>query len=189
MENSTRKKKRVLIFGSSLVVVIAVVGFFAYLATTPLSPQEAARQYIEDHYDSVAESVVEAAFREHSLKTEIVAEIGESFAEQVVPYSCGVKDDWASSGADCQLSFNTQKPIEVEIVAPVKVHLRRVTGPFGQSGASAHASDIVMDGLVLNAPALEQLEKVADVAAETAETVEKVEEALDSLRGINPLGN
>ena len=40
MENSTRKKKRVLIFGSSLVVVIAVVGFFAYLATTPLQIEQ-----------------------------------------------------------------------------------------------------------------------------------------------------
>ena len=72
----------------------------------------AAEQYIEDHYDAIAEGVVEFVFQEHSLKTELVAEVGESIAEQVVPYSCVAAPGWETVGASCSLSFRTDQPMD-----------------------------------------------------------------------------
>ena len=148
---------------------LTVVFALLYIVTTPLSPSLAAEQYIEDHYDAIAEGVVEFVFQEHSLKTELVAEVGESIAEQVVPYSCVAAPGWETVGASCSLSFRTDQPMTVEIGVPVVVQLRQASGLFGQRGAVAYDSSIVYDGLAVNIPFLEQFGKVGDVAVEVAD--------------------
>ena len=161
--------KKLAIGLASAFGVLAVVVALLYVITTPLPPSLAAEQYIEDHYDAIAEGVVEFVFQEHSLKTELVAEVGESIAEQVVPYSCVAAPGWETVGASCSLSFRTDQPMTVEIGVPVVVKLRPVTGLFGQRGAVAYDSSIIYDGLAVNIPALEQLEKVGEVAVEVAD--------------------
>ena len=161
--------KKLAIGSAAAFGVLAVVFALLYIVTTPLSPSLAAEQYIEDHYDAIAEGVVEFVFQEHSLKTELVAEVGESIAEQVVPYSCVAAPGWETVGASCSLSFRTDQPMTVELGVPVVVQLRPVSGPFGQRGAVGYDSSIVYDSLAVNIPALEQLEKVGEVAVEVAD--------------------
>ena len=161
--------KKLAIGGAAVFCVLVIVFALLYVITTPLSPSLAAEQYIEDHYDAIAEGVVEFVFQEHSLKTELVAEVGESIAEQVVPYSCVAAPGWETVGASCSLSFRTDQPMTVELGVPVVVKLRPVTGLFGQRGAVAYDSSIVYDGLAVNIPFLEQFGKVGDVAVEVAD--------------------
>ena len=205
-------RKKLAISGAAAFGVLAVVVALLYVITTPLSPSLAAEQYIEDHYDAIAEDVVEFVFQEHSLKTELVAEVGESIAEQVVPYSCVAAPGWETVGASCSLSFRTDQPMTVELGVPVVVQLRPVSGLFGQRGAVAYDGSIVYDGLAVNIPFLEQFEKVgevagavegaatgisevvsedvadvaegvADVAGEVADVAEELESAVDRIPG------
>ena len=162
-------RKKLAIGGAAAFGVLAVVFALLYVITTPLPPALAAEQYIEDHYDAIAESVVEFVFQEHSLKTELVAEVGESIAEQVIPYSCAAAPGWETVGASCSLSFRADRPMKVDIGMPVVVKLRPVTGLFSQRGAVAYDSSMIYDGLAVNIPALEQLEKVGEVAVEVAD--------------------
>ena len=161
--------KKLAIGSAAAFGVVVVVFALLYVITTPLSPSLAAEQYIEDRYDAVAEDVVSFALQERSLKTELVAEVGESITEQVVPYSCLPVLDWETVGAICSLSFRADRPMKVDIGVPVVVNLRPVTGLFGQRGAVAYDSSIIYDGLAVNIPALEQLEKVGEVAVEVAD--------------------
>ena len=179
-EKVSRFSGKKLALGSAAAAfgVLAVVVALLYVVTTPLPPSLAAEQYIEDHYDAIAEGVVEFVFQEHSLKTELVAEVGESIAEQVVPYSCVAAPGWETVGASCSLSFRTDQPMTVEIGVPVVVKLRPVTGLFGQQGAVAYDSSIVYDGLAVNIPALEQLEKVGEVAGAVEDVATGVSEGV-----------
>ncbi len=179
-EKVSRFSGKKLAIGSAAAAfgVLAVVVAMLYVVTTPLPPSLAAEQYIEDHYDAIAEGVVEFVFQEHSLKTELVAEVGESIAEQVVPYSCVAAPGWETVGASCSLSFRTDQPMTVEIGVPVVVKLRPVTGLFGQQGAVAYDSSIVYDGLAVNIPALEQLEKVGEVAGAVEDVATGVSEGV-----------
>ena len=161
--------KKLAIGSAAAFGIVVVVFALLYVITTPLSPSLAAEQYIEDRYDAVAEDVVSFALQERSLKTELVAEVGESITEQVVPYSCLPVLDWETVGAICSLSFRADRPMKVDIGVPVVVNLRPVTGLFGQRGAVAYDSSIIYDGLAVNIPALEQLEKVGEVAVEVAD--------------------
>ena len=170
--------KKPAIGGAAVFCVLVIVFALLYVITTPLSPSLAAEQYIEDHYDAIAEDVVEFVFQEHSLKTELVAEVGESIAEQVVPYSCVAAPGWETVGASCSLSFRTDRPMTVELGVPVGVQLRPVTGPFGQRGAVGYDSSIVYDGLAVNIPALEQLEKVGEVAGAVEDVATRVAEGV-----------
>ena len=81
-ESVGQTKKRVLTWvvrGCTVVAtVVATVVVLAFVLTVPPTPAEAAEQYIEDHYDLVAEAVVHAAFPENPLKAEIIAEVAES---------------------------------------------------------------------------------------------------------------
>ena len=170
--------KKLAIGGAAVFCVLVIVFALLYVITTPLSPSLAAEQYIEDHYDAIAEGVVEFVFQEHSLKTELVAEVGESIAEQVVPYSCVAAPGWETVGASCSLSFRTDQPMTVELGVPVVVKLRPVSGLFGQRGAVAYDSSIVYGGLAVNIPALEQLEKVGEVAGAVEDVATGVSEGV-----------
>ena len=121
-ETAGQHKKRVLPWIIRGSVAIAAVVTLAYVLTTPATPAEAAEQYIEDHYDAVAEAVTHTAFPDNPLQAEILAEVAESIAEQVIPYSCRVT---ASTGTNvdtrCNLSFALNQPVEVRIEAPFRV--------------------------------------------------------------------
>ena len=171
------RKKLAIGLAAAFGVLVGVVALL-YVITTPLSPVLAAEEYIEGHYDAVAEDVVEFVFQEHSLKTELLAEVGESIAEQVVPYSCVAALGWEMNGASCALTFRTDQPMTVELGVPVVVKLRPVSGLFGQQGAVAYDSSIVYDGLAVNIPALEQLEKVGEVASVVEDVATGVSEGV-----------
>ena len=49
--------------GVAAFVVLVVAVAVLYVVTTPLSPALAAEQYIEDHYDAIAEDVVKFVFQ------------------------------------------------------------------------------------------------------------------------------
>ena len=188
-KKSRFSNKKLAVGGVAAFVVLVVAVAVLYVVTTPLSPALAAEQYIEDHYDAIAEDVVEFVFQEHSLKTELVAEVGESIAEQVIPYSCDGAPGWETDGASCSLSFRTEQPITVEIGVPVVVRLRPVTGLFGQQGAVGYDGSIYYDLLTVNIPAQEQLEKVGEVAgavkdaATEASEVEGISEDVADVAG------
>ena len=198
--------KKLAIGLASAFGVLAGVFALLYVFTTPLSPSLAAEQYIEDHYDAIA-GIVEFFFRERSLTTELLAEVGESLVEPVVPYSCVVPSGWETDGANCILFFRTDQPLTLELGVPVVVKLRPVNGLFGQQGAVAYDSNVDYGRLAVSIPALEQLEKVgevagavedvatgvdegvsedaADVAGEVTDAAEELESALDQIPGFD----
>ena len=115
-------KVRVLagIAGACIAVIVIIV--LVYALTTPPSPEEAAELYIEDHYDAVAEGVVQTAFPDSPLTAEVIAEVAESIAERVIPYRCNVNNDYeATVEARCDLSFSLDRPVELRIYAPFQV--------------------------------------------------------------------
>ena len=75
-------KKKLWIIGLSILAV-AVLGIGAYVLLPPLTPAEAAEQYIENHYDSIAEKMAYTIMPDSTIKAEIAAEIVESFAENI----------------------------------------------------------------------------------------------------------
>ena len=112
------------------VAVIAIV-VLVYALTMPPSPEEAAESYIEDHYDAVAEAIVQAVFPDNPLTAEVIAEVAESIAERVIPYRCDENKDYrATVGIRCDLSFSLDKPLELRIYAPFQVILATTDRDF-----------------------------------------------------------
>ena len=125
-ESGGQTKKRVLAWVVGGCTVVAAVVGLAFILTTPRTPAEVAEQYIEDHYDAVAETVVHAAFLENPLKVEIIAGIA-SVAKQVIPYSCQVISETGTIvDARCNLSFSFNQPLEIRIDAPFRVSMSTV---------------------------------------------------------------
>ena len=105
-------------------IIVAVIGVLAYTGTAPPTPSEAAEQYIEDHYDKVAEAVTHTVFPDSPLKAEITAEVAESIAEQVIPYNCRETGNTGNTvDTRCNLSLSLNRPLEVRIEAPFRVSI------------------------------------------------------------------
>ena len=179
MENSERNPRTKVMGYVVGVILVSLAGLvLAYILTSPPDGRTASKQYIEDHYDALAERAVEFVFRENSLKTELIAEVTESAAEQIVPYEC-------TQAGRCGLSFSFNRPFAISIDAPVDVELESVTGPFGQKGFAAVDAEFVPNEMVINSASLESLrdvrEDVAEVADEARENVDKVEDAANQM--------
>ena len=161
-------------------VVVAVVGL-AFVLTTPLAPAEVAEQYIEDHYDAVAEAVMHAAFPENPLKAEIIAEVAESVAEQVIPYNCQVTSETGTIvDARCNLSLSLSEPLEIRIDAPFRVSMSTANRDvFGRAMLVVQDSNPIISEMTANGFNLKKF-KEAEVAAEKVkETIEEVKETIE----------
>ena len=178
LANNRKSRKKFVNFALGAALLLAVGLALAYFLTIPPDGRTASKQYIEDHYDALAETAVEFVFRENSLKTELVAEVAESAAEQIVPYDC-------TQAGYCILAFSVNSPFAIEINAPVEVTLQPVTGPLGQKGFAASGAEFIRSEMSINSASLESLRdfhgEVAEAADEARENVDKAEDAANQM--------
>ena len=179
-ESGGQTKKRVLAWVVGGCTVVAAVVGLAFILTTPRTPAEVAEQYIEDHYDAVAETVVHAAFLENPLKVEIIAGIA-SVAKQVIPYSCQVISETGTIvDARCNLSFSFNQPLEIRIDAPFRVSMSTVNRDvFGRAMLVVQDSNPIISGMTVNGFNLKKFEEAEVAAEKVKETIEEVKETIE----------
>ncbi len=147
-------KKRLVVGLTAVLVSVAAIGILYMVFPTP-TPAQAAEQYIEDHYDAIAEDITHAIMPDSPLKAEIAAEILESIAEQAIPYSCinaaGQTEDAAPVYVDCTINARISKPVEISIVAPIDMTVdpdRESFKPYPQVlSATVGSERITLNGL------------------------------------------
>ena len=162
---------KIVAIGVVVLLVLSVVGYFVMPGQ---SPRDAGRQYIEDNYDAIAEDVVKTAFQNDGLKEELIAEVAESIAEQVVPYDCS---NVVQQGAvECNMTFKANKPVPITVRTDLDVFV--VKSGRDWVGRDWRFTNVDVNGL-------SALEKVADVADSTSEVVQEVE---DVIQDLNPFG-
>ena len=143
-----------LVAAAAAVFVIAIL----YVAWPTPTPAEAAEQYIENHYDAIAEDITHAILPDSPLKAEIAAEILESIAEQAVPYSCRSEPGQSGSAypvlVDCTISAETPKPVPLQIVAPLAMKVDPDPDSFKSYpqvlSAEVDSQSITLNGLSLD---------------------------------------
>ena len=152
-------KIRVLVGITGACVAVIAIVVLVYALTMPPSPEEAAESYIEDHYDAVAEAIVQTAFPDNSLTAEVIAEVAESIAERVIPYRCDENKDYrATVGIRCDLSFSLDKPLELRIYAPFQVILATTDRDFlGRTTPVVQDANPIIDEMSVNGISLDKL--------------------------------
>ncbi len=183
-------KKRVLTQIIGGCTAVAAIIALAYVLTTPPTPAEAAEQYIEDHYDAVAEAVLHTAFPDNPLKAEIIAEVAESIAEQVIPYNCyATSDQGATVDARCNLSFSLNQPLELRIDAPFRVSMSTTNRDvFGRTTPVVQDSNPIISEMTVNGINLEKFKetqaaakKVKKTLSEAGSEIEEVKETISEV--------
>ena len=184
-DRSTKPTSKIRILAGIAGACIAVIAIIVlvYTLTTPPSPEEAAELYIEDHYDAVAEAVVQTAFPDNPLTAEVIAEVAESIAERVIPYRCNVNNNYETTGeARCDLSFSLDKPLELRIYAPLRVIIATTDRDFlGRTTPVVQDANPIIDEMTVNGISLDDF-----IGAKNK--VQEVKETLDNLgsRILNP---
>ena len=111
--------KRSLIALAALAVLITVL---FVLWPTP-TPTDVAEQYIENHYDAIAEDIAHLIMPDSHLKAEIAAEILESIAERAIPYSCLTAARQSESAdpvrVDCVIIASVSTPIDARLILTI----------------------------------------------------------------------
>ena len=184
-EPKGQNKKRVLKWvAGSCAVALVIVGLL-YTLSAPPTPAEAAEQYIEDHYDAVAEAVMHAVFSDNPLKAEILAEVAESIAEQVIPYSCQTTiDTGTSADARCNLSLSLNQPLELRIDAPFRVSMSTTSrGPFGRTRPVVQDSSPIISEMTVNGLSLEKFSEAQATAEKVKETISEAGSEIKDLFG------
>ena len=173
--NPSRRRRLLAGIAGTGAAAVAIL-FLVYALTAPLSPEQAAESYIEDHYDAVAEALVHSAFPDHPLKAEIIAEVSESVAEQLVPYRCQVtSDDGATVDTRCDLSFSLGWPLELQIYAPFRVTLLTTEQDFfGRPTPLVQNANLIVNEASINGLSLAVL-----TGAEAK--VQEIKETFDNL--------
>ena len=169
-------KIRVLSGIAGACVAVIAIAVLVYTSTTPPSPEEAAELYIESHYDAVAEAVVQTAFPDNPLTVEVIAEVAESIAEQVIPYRCKVNNDYETRvETRCDLSFSLDRPLELQIYAPFQVTMTTTDRDFlGRSTPVVQDANPIIDEMTVNGVSLDELTGAVN-------KVQGVKETLDNL--------
>ena len=169
-------KIRVLVGITGACVAVIAIVVLVYALTMPPSPEEVAESYIEDHYDAVAEAIVQTAFPDNPLTAEVIAEVAESIAERVIPYRCDVNKDYrATVGIRCDLSFSLDTPLELRIYAPFQVIMTTTDQDFlGRTTPVVQDANPIIDEMSVNGISLDKLTGI-----ETK--VKDVKEILDDL--------
>ena len=183
-ETAGQPKKRVLPWIIGGCAVMAAVLGLIYVMTTPPTPAEAAEQYIEDHYDAVAEAVTHAAFPDSPLKAEIIAEVAESIAEQVIPYSCQATSDTGTAvEARCNLSFSLDRPLELRVEAPFQVNMSTTNRDvFGRMTPVVQDSEPIISEMTVNGFNLEKFKEVQAAAEKAKETISEAGSEIDEAK-------
>ena len=184
-ESGRQTKKRVLTWVVGSCAAIAAAMALAYVLTTPPTPAEAAEQYIEDHYDAVAEAVVHTAFPDNPLKAEIIAEVAESIAEQVIPYSCQATSSTGTAvDARCNLSFSLDRPLELRIDAPFRISMSTTNRDiFGRTTPVVRDSSPINSEMAVNGISLDKLNEAKAKVEEVKETIDNVGSEIENLIG------
>ena len=157
------------------VAVIAIV-VLVYALTMPPSPEEAAESYIEDHYDAVAEAVVQTAFPDNPLTAEVIAEVAESIAERVIPYRCNVNNDYETTvEARCDLSFSLDRPLELRIYAPLQVIIATTDRDFlGRTTPEVQDANPIIDEMTVNGISRDEFIGAENKVQEGKETLDNL---------------
>ena len=184
-ESGRQTKKRVLRWVVGGCAAIAAAMALAYVLTTPPTPAEAAEQYIEDHYDAVAEAVVHTAFPDNPLKAEIIAEVAESIAEQVIPYSCQATSGTGTAvDARCNLSFSLDRPLELRIDAPFRISMSTTNRDvFGRTTPVVRDSSPINSEMAVNGISLDKFNEAKAKVEEVKETIDNVGSEIENLIG------
>ena len=171
----TSKIRALAGIAGACVAVIAIV-VLVYALTTPPSPEQAAESYIEDHYDAVAEAIVQTAFPDNPLTAEVISEVAESIAERVIPYRCDVNKDYrATVGIRCDLSFSLDKPLELRIYAPFQVILATTDRDFlGRTTPVVQDANPIIDEMTVNGVSLDELTRAGNKVQEVRETLDNL---------------
>ena len=183
-EPKGQNKKSILKWvAGSCVVALIIVGLL-YVLSAPPTPAEAAEQYIEDHYDAVAEAVMHAVFSDNPLKAEIIAEVAESIAEQVIPYSCQATTETETAvDAQCNLSLSLNRPIELRIDAPFRVSMSTTSqGPFGRTKPVVQDSSPIISEMTVNGLSLEKFSEAQATAKKVKKTITEVEPEIEEVK-------
>ena len=184
-ETAGKPKKRVLPWLIGGCAAVAAIVALAYVLTTPHTPAEAAEQYIEDHYDKVAEAVTHTVFPDSPLKAEVIAEVAEAIAEQVIPYNCRETGNTGNTvDARCNLSLSLNRPLEVRIEAPFRVSMS-TTGQdiFGRTIPVVQDSTPVISEMTVNGLNLEKFKETQAAVENVKETISEAGSELKDLLG------
>ena len=183
-ETAGQPRKRVLTWIIGGCAVMAAVVAMVYVLTTPPTPAEAAEQYIEDHYDAVAEAVTHTAFPDSPLKAEIIAEVAESIAEQVVPYSCEkIAIRRANVDTRCNLSFSLDRPLELRVEAPFRVSMSTTDKDvFGRTVPVVQDSEPIISEMTVNGLNLERFREAQAAAGKVKETINQAGSEIDEAK-------
>ena len=186
-ETRNKSKKTILVWATGGCAALVIIVVLAYVLTTPPTPAEAAEQYIGDHYDAVAEPVTYTAFPEIPFKAEILAEVAESIAEQVIPYNCRETASTESTvETRCNLSFSLDKPLELQVDAPFRVSLNTANRDvFGRTNPAVQDSEPIISEMTVNGLNLERFReaqaKIEDVKETISEASTEVDEAKETI--------
>lgn len=177
------RKNRIWLWVAGVVAGLAVLAVAFYVLTTPDSPSQAAERYIEDHYDALAETVTYAAFSDSPLTAEILAEVLESIAERIVPYSCNApaSDGLPELDARCNLSFTASVPVSFDIIAPFLVSMD-LTGRdlFGRTVPEVTGADLIETELEVKGLSIQQLQQMtSDIANQAEDAIDKAGDKVD----------
>lgn len=181
-------KKRVVVGLAAALVSVAAIGILYVVLPTP-TPAEAAEQYIENHYDAIAEDITHAILPDSPLKAEIAAEILESIAEQAIPYSCvngvGQPEDADPVFVDCTITAETSKPIEIAIVAPLNMTVDPDRESF-KSYPEVLSATVASERITLNGLSVDEARQTLSIL-DPAKLPEVIQ--IPDLQGIpNPIG-
>ena len=174
-DRSTKPKSKIrllaVITGACVAVIATAV--LVYTLTMPPSPEEAAESYIEDHYDAVAEAIVQTALPDNPLTQEVIAEVAESIAERVIPYRCDVSKDYrATVEIRCDLSFSLDRPLELRIYAPFQVTVTTTHRDFlGRRTPLVQDANPIIHEMAVNGVSLDELTKAGNKVQEVKETL------------------
>ena len=187
-EKQSRKRILTWVVGACAAVAVAVVLF--YVLTTPPTPAGAAEQYIADHYDAVAEAVMHAIFPDSPLKAEIIAEVAESIAEQVIPYNCQtISETGTAVDARCNLSFSISRPVELQVEAPFRVSMSTTNQDlFGRTTPVVQDSSPIVTEMAVNGVSLDKFKEAEAKVQEAKEILDNVgseiEDAKETLQNV-----
>ena len=153
-----KSKHKKLLIVSGVIAATIIVAVVAYLLIPAPTPSQAAENYIEDNYDAIAEDLAHAILPDKPITAEIAAEIVESFAEQLAPYSCtqvpGQPADAQLVNVACTITTQIQSPIKLEIEAPfdltVETDMHSFKAKHNVTSATLNVANTSINNISLN---------------------------------------
>ena len=182
------RKNRPWLWIAGIVAALAVLAVAFYILTTPDTPSQAGERYIEDHYDALAEAAVKAALLDIPIMAEILAEVVESAAERIVPYTCRAPEagDLTEIDVRCTLSFGADAPLNLKIIAPFTLTID-LTGSdmFGRTVPDVTGADLIKSEVEVSGLNLEHLRQVRDALVDQAgDALDQIQQTGDGIKNL-----